>query len=187
MIVALSLFLAFVVQPRTEKIRSLPDDLAAQLPLYDAENIDTLTHIQGKRRGRGVEILGYIPKAVLAPLVVMLDIDLEYASGIQDDSTTIDHAYEMIQAPLSDQRDIYTLTWTTLDAGPDFIADYYVSALNEKNFTARKESTAYNENITQVVFQNSTIDGFIVIDDSDLTPGTDTITMRLYAPEHPAK
>jgi len=182
MIVALSLFLAFVVQPRTEKISALPEHIDDRIPLYDVENMDSMTMIEGKKRGRGVEVLGYIPKVVLAPLVVLLDIDLEYASEPQQNATSIDQAYKVIQTPLSDQRDIYTISWTNLDAEPDFIADFYVSALKRNDFTARKESTAYNTHITQVVFHDITTDGFIIIDDDDRLPGTDAITLTLYIP-----
>ena len=112
------LLVQFAVKPKVKKVKHVPDDFPTEIPIYDKDSIKSINFLSGVQRGKSLEILGYIPKFILSPIVVALDLDIPGQENLVH-QTTWQEFYTLMKSPVSDHRDIVTVEWQEIQAEPD--------------------------------------------------------------------
>lgn len=178
------LLLRFAIGPRTKEVRDLPLYFTQVVPIYDAENIERITHTSGKEKGQYAEIAAYVPKLVLSPLVIHFDTKYRYIPRTITDRemTKWEKFVSFMKEPITDDREVYKIEWIELSADKNFITEYYQKELTRSGFELGVESTT--REITQFTFSNETqhIDGAVYITDSTDTRLTDYISLTVTIP-----
>lgn len=179
LVVALAI-IRLAVQPNAKHIKRVPEEFPSDIPVYDEENVDDIALVTGKKRSRAVEVLGYIPKVITAPLVLGFDIDIP---GIEEPTSAKDASawqtfYTFLNAPITDTRDAVTIAWNDLAAEPDFLADFYTDELTARGFTITR--TANDDRTKRILFSKYPIDGVFTIRDNPETSGTNEARMTVH-------
>ncbi|KKW41372.1 MAG: hypothetical protein UY92_C0021G0006 [Candidatus Magasanikbacteria bacterium GW2011_GWA2_56_11] len=183
--------LKLTLGPETRTVKTLPREFMRAVPLYDPENIETIKLTAGSGRSRGVETAAFVPKLVVAPLLLIFDRDNtfirkyrpELSAALDEGRTDWEKFSLFLEEPVGDHRDIVHIDWHGLTADRTFIAEYYETELKKKNFQIANRTET--NTVSQFTFNNDSIDGVVYIEDQRSTEPTDfvslTITMDLSA------
>lgn len=179
------LILKFTLGPKNQTIKTLPPGLTKSLPLYDTDNIDSITVTSGNERSRGVELAAFVPKLVIAPIILTLDRrsdfvhlyrpDIEVEIGQQP--TTWGKFMTLMKTPVGDHRDQLRIEWNNLPADANFINEYYTTELKKHDFVISSESQT--DQIRQFTFSKNDIEGNVYIQDNPATPETDVVSLTV--------
>jgi hypothetical protein len=128
--------LKFAFGPTSKQLKDLPEIFTSNIPIYDINNTETITHTSGKEKSKKIEKAAYIPKLVLSPFILYFDKDYKYIprENNQVELNNLEKFLSFMKKPLTDQRDIYKIEWLNLHAKQDFLIDYYETELKKKNF-----------------------------------------------------
>ncbi|MEK7644059.1 MAG: hypothetical protein AAB390_02030 [Patescibacteria group bacterium] len=185
-IIAASLvILKFTAGPRVSELKKLPDNFGRIVPTYDKENIETITLTSGAGRGQAVEIIAYLPKLIIAPLLLKFDTQNYLINKYRPDTGEqlrktekfSDKLILILKSPVGDHRDAFKIEWRGLSADAEFIEKYYKAELARKQFTI--ETTNEIGNISQFRFRKDDIDGVIHIEDDPKTRNTDFVVLSV--------
>lgn len=170
-------------QPRTKELKELPAVFTENIPLYDEKSINKIEFLSGKKRNDLIEKILFIPKTLIAPVLVELEkIQNKGQSGQEKITSYFDwgEIKNKINTPITDQRDIYRLDWTELPAQPSFIQNYYKTELKKKDFIIDISSS--NEVVNQFTFKKENISGVLYIKDDLIADGTDYVLLIINMP-----
>jgi len=171
----LSLVIHFIVKPHAKDVGSLPKDVPQDIPLYDSENLDSITYTPGDERGQTIELLAFVPKAILSPLILTIE-NADVAAGANTE-TLWESFIRIIGIPIADHRKVVTIRWSQLQATPLFIQTYYQTALINAGYT---ETTERQSNRTRFVHENGTSVILEIIDNGNAQDGTDYAILKIY-------
>lgn len=184
-IIASLALLKFTTGPRVTELKKLPDNFAKIVPLYDKENIETITLTAGAERGQTMEKIAYLPKLIIVPLLLKLDKQNYYISQFRPNigeqllktEKFRDKVLLLMKEPVGDHRDALKIEWRKLTADAEFIERYYRAELERKKF--KIETVSASANITQFSFGVGDIDGAVYIEDDPATPNTDLVILNV--------
>ncbi len=132
--------LKFSLGPGPKTLKKLPDNFPADVPIYDRENIETITYISGRYKNRGVEIAAFFPKIILSPLIARLAPQAEPNTDQSQNSASLKNIWRVVSTPLANQHDTVQVEWRDLDTSPAFLISYYKKELDKKKFSIDTES-----------------------------------------------
>lgn len=171
------LFLWFIIIPRPKSEHRLPKTFPESIPIYDQENIDSITIRTNDEQDPRIASLAIIPQYVLAPIVSYLDrrIVLPYLPGVREHQEFSNWValVELLEHPEQTKIDSYIIHWTELDAEPSFIKEYYLKRLSANSYDITESNSL-------VSFEQEHITGTIQIIDQSPRPGTDEVRMSVY-------
>lgn len=178
------LTLYFTAPPQGKSLKQVPVEYK-DVPLYDTENLETVTLTEARERGKRVEQIAFIPKLILSPLLIEADrqhwvlrhIRPEAATAIEQKKSFWDKLMVLLREPVSEQRDLLNLEWHNLSADPGFIAEFYTKALERGGYTLGKMVTS--PETRQFTFAKPGLDGVVIIANDPATPATDHVTIEI--------
>ena len=168
----------FFVKPHSQKLDDVPRSFPEKIPLYDEENIDSITYIPGEERAETVELLAFIPKAILSPLIVALE-SAEMAAGANTENLW-ESFIRILGTSISEHRSIVSIEWSELNASPRFIYAYHKTSLEQAGFS---ESTTSQINRSRFSHSDGTTVLLEIIDDGREKNGTDYAILHAYYPK----
>ena len=179
------LVLKFTAPPKSREIKKLPEPYVAVIPIYDEDNLGTIKLTAGNERSRGLEIIAFLPKIILSPLLLSLDRQQVFLKAFRPDlieavkkqTTYWDKLKIMLKEPVSDQRDLIIVSWENLNADASFIEEYYIKALDKTGF--KIENTSNSPTVRQFTFTKDKVDGALFIKGNTSTTQTDNVTLTV--------
>lgn len=160
--------------PRTFEMKDIPDDVLSTAPIYDIINNERIVFISGQERNSAIETIALLPKILFSPVIAAL---VDEPPG----ATYIEKVQAVVQQPVSDHRDEYTIEWRSLTASPNFVYEYYRTELAKQSFEVTDQSA--NNTVKQLSFMKGAITGNIFIrDDGNTDNGTTFVRFTLYIP-----
>jgi hypothetical protein len=181
--------LKLTINAQTKELKKVPAAVVRAVPVYDLDNIDTITLTAGSERSRGVERAAFVPKLIVSPLIISLDrknaiIHMyrpDLANKITEKTTWWEKFNLLMRANVGDHRDEIKIVWNKLPTDTKFINEYYTTELQKRNFKLTGESET--DHIEQFTFAKDAIEGSLYIEDNDANQETDkvifTITMDI--------
>jgi hypothetical protein len=159
--------------PRTSS--SVPSNFPADIPIYDKDNIESISMISARYKERGLGIATILPKIVLAPIF--------YNSDNSTGGGSFQSIWNAVSTPKGDYRDSVQIEWRGINANPDFVIGYYKKELKKKNFKIDIESEG--KKVQQFSFSREDgLDGSIFVQvDDEKKSGTDYMIMTLNLPK----
>lgn len=178
------ILLKFVANPSLKSISKIPESVPQNIPIYDKDNIASVSFVSGQTQGRSVAIVSHVPSAILSPIFSLLGIHLpppDQAALSEKKITSLNTIKQLIHN--TNHTDIVSISWTNLDAEPDFIFAYYKTKLRKNGYRIFQSSDTENQKNFSFSGQNH-IDGQLLINDDWSVPGTDHMTLIIYIPIH---
>lgn len=178
--------LKFATGPRSKELKNIPDNFPVSIPVYDKDNINKITFISGKERSQGIEIVAFVPKLILSPIILALDKILPMkktdngANAQIKKNTSWEDFIHFMKKPISNRRDIIQIEWAALGAEPKFISEYYQTELEKNEYKISNNSVT--DEIHQFSFQKEEIEGVIYIEDKTPESGTDYFSLTVNSP-----
>lgn len=182
--------LKFSTGPKIKTIKIIPTNFSKSVPLYDTDNITKILYASGKEKSRFVEVVVFLPKLLLSPMVLMLDNNVALQKTTDTNgrliipkSITWNDWVNYMREPITDKRDIIQIEWSALPAEPKFINNYYRTEMLKNKF--KIEDTVVNGNIRQFHFSLETegLTGVVYIVDDPQTTGTDLVSLTVNVPD----
>lgn len=179
------LILKFTLGEPTTKLKTLPREFTLAIPIYDADNIEQINFTSGDERSRGVEAVAFVPKLIVAPILLTFDkknrfvrrYQPELATELNKKHTRGERFWLFMRQPIGDHRDLIKIDWLELTADRSYIVEYYMSELKKKNFLVAERSASTE--ITQFTFAKDNIDGVLYIKDTPEKRTTDVVTLTV--------
>ncbi|EKD25499.1 MAG: hypothetical protein ACD_80C00044G0003 [uncultured bacterium (gcode 4)] len=175
LLVLLSLLIHLIVRPGTKKLVMLPTDVPTEIPLYDDKNIDSITYTSGDERGQAIELLAFVPKAILSPLILTIESADEAAGA--DTETLWESFIHILGTPVADHRKMISISWSELQATPSFIQSYYRSALLNEEYEETQEQRPTR---TRFINEYGTTVILDITDNGNAQDGTDYVILKIY-------
>ncbi|MDO8626038.1 MAG: hypothetical protein Q7K39_01090 [Candidatus Magasanikbacteria bacterium] len=165
--------------PGPETLRAVPASFPSNIPIYDKENIETITYIPGRYKNRAVEIAALFPKIILAPLFISLDDNavVNTTTVKTNSGFSAKKLWRVIATPVSNAHDTVQIEWHRSSAGPKFVYSYYQSELKKKKFTI--ESETHSPGFRQFSFKNATVSGFFAVRGESEETGADYMVLTV--------
>jgi len=188
-LVSVMVLLKFATNPRPKELKNVPENFPESVTIYDATNIQKISIISGKKRGRSIEIAAYIPKIILSPLILALNLNVPSNQTtsveedfVKDQKTTRDNFYRFINTPVTDHRDTIKIEWSRLPAEPNFLQEFYEKELKKNGYTVESTTDTQTKKQSHFYSDTSPVDGVIYIEDNSETPGTDYLSLSVNTP-----
>lgn len=157
-----------LIPPQPQKIKELPQNFPSTIPLYKKEDAAEITYLSRARQKRGPETAAYIPKILLAPVLLALD-KKEDASWRQ--------FKDIIKSPVRAYHERATITWVRLNPDVDFLDEWYSTELTQRHFEIKKEFVS--STMRRITFTHDATRGTITIDDPKEEQGTDQLIINI--------
>ncbi len=152
-VIGLVLLLYYLTTPREEHVRAVPADFPKSIPVYDEKNIDQIT----------ITAVGTLP-APLQGLVTFLN-------------------KHFVRLPIQDKaRTDIQVEWRELSAKPEFLIDYYNTALQKNFFITSIDFERDSGAPYRINFSKGDVNGQFIIRDNKTTPSTDRATLMVILP-----
>ncbi|HYE59832.1 MAG TPA: hypothetical protein VEA18_01450 [Candidatus Kapabacteria bacterium] len=182
-LIAVFLFLRFAAAPRPKELATVPGHFPKSITLYDTDAIHRISFISGEQKSRWTEIAGYVPKAILSPLILSLERQSQGSAQTTASAFTWEAFIDLMKKPLTDTRHTLQIEWTDLPAQPKFIENYYKNELKKNNFDILQSTEG--DTIRQFLFTNTTtsIDGVLYMSDTPDKDGTDYVSLNVNYPQ----
>lgn len=177
-IIGIIAILQFVGGPRAVERTELPVTITEQIPLYDQDALSQIEYIPGVEKNRLLEIAAIIPKLFLSPIILTVD---EQFKSQTEGSGTWERLRTLIEEPIGDHRDTYTLVWSDLSATPTFIVDFYSRQLKRNGFTIFGQGRGTNGERT-FEFKRGQYEGTFTLQNSKQSSGTDHLEITITLP-----
>lgn len=137
LVISFFVIIKFAATPRVKKLKELPEIVPENIPIYDKENIESISYIAARERTRTIEAAAILPKAVLIPIFVgteqYLPEEVQAIIG-STEGEGLDRYVELLQKPLFPTADLIEIRWTHMPAEPDFVKEYYEKELQKNGF-----------------------------------------------------
>ena len=150
-IVAIRLFIG----SGPETIKNIPNNFPKDIPVYDRDNIDSITYISGTYKSRSMEIAGLFPKFILSPVLLKLGNETGTTQE-PSNQNTLQKLWTILTTPVGDSRDTVHIEWQTISADPSFVLSYYKTELRKQGYTI-----ADSNSTPEVSFEKNTITGSV--------------------------
>ncbi len=171
-------FLKFEAKPKEKTLERLPERIQQNIPLYDPEQIASISYNAAQERQKRTELLTFFPKLIVSPFVVHFPHKFGDKGPYTTSSTKKEIFYGFMRTPIAEQKDIYTLQWKNLPAAANFIADYYKTEMENANFTLEYDQK--NGSLRQMLYTNSSTLVTVIIDDKETARrNTDMVTLTI--------
>jgi len=167
-IIAILVILKFTTTENPKELKALPEFFPAEIPIYDIDNLDTITLQSEHKKNKELELILMLPKIIVSPIVILKSENKENSW-----KTFI----EFIKAPIIPQKENITLDWYNLSANPDFLQEYYTNEFKKNNFNILISKNTGNRR--QFSFEKNGINGLFYITDSPKTEGTDFLSIYI--------
>ncbi len=155
--------------PTTNK--SIPADFPADIPVYDKDNVDTVTFIPARYKERGLNVASILPKIILSPVLLNSD----------NGGSALQNFWRTISTPQTKYRDSFEVQWRDVNADPSFVIGYYKKELKKKNFKVDVESSG--DNVKQFSFSREDgFDGSVYAQIDDQKPNTTYLVLTINLP-----
>lgn len=154
-VVAFRLFIG--TGPQT--LKKLPENFPADVPVYDRDNIDTITYISGTYKSRSMEIAGLFPKFILSPVLLTLDGNTTDKTQPRTNGATLEQLWKLITTPVGDNRDTIHVEWNTISAEPTFVISYYRTELRKQGYST-SDAGADGDTLT---FEKGLVTGTLIV------------------------
>jgi len=162
----------FFVQPHAEAYSTIPKDFPLSVPVYDTESITRIRHTPGDERAEGLELLAYVPKAIIAPIVMTLDNNDAHQ---QDHTDSLWSTFVLLlNTPVADHRNITTIEWKGIAARPSFLQEFYKTELSKEGFTLTDASKTF------LRFEKNTITIHLNVERNSYSKGTDYAILKVF-------
>ncbi len=175
------IFIIFLIQlfvkPNTKQLDDLPRSFPTIVELYDEDNLDSITYTPGDERAEAVELLAFVPKAVLSPLIMALE-NADIAAGA-DTENLWESFIRILGTPVADHRNLITIEWSELQANERFIQSFYQTTLEDKGFI---KTTVAHPHQSRFVHTNGLTVILQLNDDGNTKNGTDYAILKVYYP-----
>jgi len=174
------LVLKFALGVGPQNLNTVPVDFPKNIPIYDQENIETITFVGGTYKNRIVEIAAIFPKVILSPIINVLD--KESTEEPEDVSAKFKNVWGLINSPVSDKRNVIKIKWTELTAEPYFVYSYYKTELKNKGYKITAETTKPDSR--QFIFTKKDISGsfFVKMDEQKVKTVLANLIVNYYSP-----
>ncbi len=173
----LIVIIQFLVKPNTKQLDDLPRSFPTEVELYDEDNLDNITYTPGDERAEAVELLAFVPKAVLSPLIMALE-NADIAAGANTENLW-ESFIRILGTPVADHRNLIAIEWSELQANEQFIHSFYKTTLEDKGFVETPDAHSHQSRFVHT-------EGLTVIlqlnDDGNTKNGTDYAILKVYYP-----
>ena len=174
-IAAFAILLSILSGPRELEIHELGADIRDAIPIYDPEQVFSISYRPGVARNRALEYAAYIPKTVLSPILVV--------TGDQPPETSfIRSVADFVQKPVADHRDMYAIEWRNLPTKPSFLYDFHTREYESHDFTLSRQIEEPGE--YRFSFKKNDVEGVLVITADTSGIGTSLMTIDVFIPTH---
>lgn len=179
------LILKLTFNAQTKELKTVPPTVSRAVPVYDPDNIEKITLTAGSDRSRGVEMAAFIPKLVIAPIIISLDRENNFIRSYRPDivseisqSASWWEKFKIIMgADVGDHRDEIKIEWHKLPTDAKFIREYYETEFQKKNFSIT--SVSETERVFQFTFAKEMIEGSVYIEDDPGTSEADIVLLTV--------
>ncbi|OGH64983.1 MAG: hypothetical protein A2821_00720 [Candidatus Magasanikbacteria bacterium RIFCSPHIGHO2_01_FULL_41_23] len=179
------LILKFTLNAQTKELKKIPAEISRAVPVYDPDNIESISLTAGSERSRGVEMAAFLPKLMVAPIILTLDrgnniiktYRPDVVNQISEKTSWFDKFLILIKTNVADHRDEIRLEWKKLPTDAKFIQEYYDTELKKQGFIITSHSDT--EHIRQFTFSKNGIEGSVYTEDNPTTPETDTVILTI--------
>ncbi|MDD4476916.1 MAG: hypothetical protein PHY40_02040 [Patescibacteria group bacterium] len=190
-IIGVFIFLRWAAGPGPQTLKKIPPEFPSSIPVYDPNNVETITFISGKYKNRGIEIAAFFPKIILSPLFFNIEKGNETGEEKKDKNAvaSIKNIWKVITTPVGDHRDTIRIEWRDLTTERNFVISYYRYKLQQAGFQIDVES----ESDIMQQFSFSREDGitgsFFVENENKEKKGTDyaVLTVNISTPAEEKK
>jgi hypothetical protein len=176
-IICIVIGLKFLIGTGPQNLSQVPPNFPADIPVYDKDNIQRITYVSGAYKNKSIEIAAIFPKIILSPLLMSLQNNQPTSSNNNNSFSSINSLWEMIKAPVSDNRDTVQIEWSSLDADPFFIIGYYKSELEKNHYNIDTESSG--DDVNQFSFSRDNINGSLYVEGVGKKPGTNDMVLTV--------
>lgn len=171
-------FLRMIASPQEQTLKTIPETVTAQVPLYDAASLGKITFAPGKEKQNKLSLLVFIPKLIISPFVIHFPEKFLKPDSFSATSTKKAIFYTFMKTPIGEVKDAYTLEWQDLTAEPDFIYSFYKNEMENKNFKITYDQVT--PELRQLLFSStSTLTNVRIEDKKDSKNGTDRVIMNI--------
>lgn len=177
-LIALILFVKYIVISSPKEIKSLPANFPSEIPLYDMDSVTKMTFLSGAKKARTVKVISFVPRLLASRFVEkMQPAATSSTSAIFDNQEDWQQFLDQIKNPTVDKRDTVEIEWIALPAEQNFIIEYYEKGLEKNAYTTRL--ARLSTSTRQLYFEKETIDGTLFVSDSAETKETDYILLTV--------
>ncbi len=181
-IIAAILIVKFTAGPQMKELKSVPDNFPKTIPIYDKDNIQKITFISGKERGRAMEYIALGPKLIISPIFLIIEKKFpakeQSADGrLQTNETWWNGFARIMKEPVADHRDKVQIEWSDLPAEPKFVYNYYKDELTRAGFAVNESLD--KDNVRQFAFVLDKTEGVLYITDNAENGGTDFVSLTV--------
>lgn len=184
LVIAFLLVLKFITVPRPKELKNVPAFFPQDFPLYDEQNIESITYTSTQSRNRAFEIAAYLPKAIIIPIYMASEDHIPdgFKTTFENSKTMMgwQRFIYLMKQPITEKKDIIEIEWIDLPAKPEFIESYYSTELKKQNYNHSLLKNKVND--IQVMFDKNNIQGVIHIEDDPKEYGTDLVKLKLSLP-----
>jgi hypothetical protein len=122
-----------------------------------------------------MEIASFLPKIILSPLILQTSYsDTSSTSTTNSRFSYFKRVWNLIFTPVGDKRNTIQITWSHLDAEPNFILNYYKKELHKAGFYINEN----RQNPKQFSFIKNNVDGTISVQEkTNQEPGTGLVVL----------
>jgi len=173
-LIAILVILKFTTTENPKELKALPEFFPAEIPIYDIDNLDTITLQSEHKKNKELELVLMLPKIIVSPIVILKS---------ENQESSWKTFTEFIKAPIIPQKENITLDWYNLSANPDFLQEYYTNEFKKNNFNILISKNTGNRR--QFSFEKNGINGLFYITDSPKTEGTDFLSLYITIVNQP--
>lgn len=173
------LILKFALGVGPQTLGYVPDDFPKEIPVYDKDNIESVTFISGTYKNRVVEIAAIFPKIILSPIISVLDKEID--DQPEDVGSKFRNMWGVVNSPVSDKRNVAKIKWANLKAEPNFVYSYYKTELKKQGYKIKTETNALNSR--QFTFVKEQTDGsfYVKMDDDKINTILANLIVNYYS------
>ncbi|MCF6276684.1 MAG: hypothetical protein L3J07_02425 [Candidatus Magasanikbacteria bacterium] len=167
-LIAILVILKFTTTERPRELKELPEFFPIEIPIYDADNVDTITLQSEHKKNKELELVLMLPKIIVSPIVILKSENKE---------SSWKTFTEFITKPIIPTKENVTIEWFDLSASSDFLQEYYAKEFKKNNFKVLISKD--NGNRRQFSFKKEGVSGLFFINDSPKTEGTDYLSLSV--------
>jgi len=173
-IIGLIILIKIISVPKPKKVNSIPTEFPENIIVYDKDTIDSIKFLSANKKNRNIENLAVVPKIILSPILVTFD---KYTDFETQERLNIKNIKDVIEEPLGQYTDTTKIEWSELTAEPNFIKNFYIQELENKNYKVKLTKDTNTQK--KIIFQSESTFGSITITDDPKIPGTDSMSLTV--------
>lgn len=174
-------FIKLAAAPKELTLSQLKNNIPRGIPIYDEDNIRSVSSIEAQDPDSLLEYAAMIPKAVIVPLYLAAEdaFPKEIQDAFAGDSNAqgFERYIELVKQPIFEHEHRLVIEWYELTAQPDFILNYYEKELEKEGFAVKRERTTTRSQ--ELSFEKRGVRGFLEIKDRSDNRGTDETIMTI--------